>query len=93
MVSRIMIVLRRLAAVLLIFPSFGLDEPGRRDGSAAEREPYARYALSNRGDAARGRAVFEDAKAACSRCHRVKGAGGDAGPTCRTSAASTPAST
>jgi putative heme-binding domain-containing protein len=79
--NRIIILLRRLAAMMLVFPSFGLDEPTRPDGSTAERERYTRYALSNRGDAARGRAVFEDAKgAACSRCHRVKAAGGEVGP-------------
>ena len=51
------------------------------DGAAAERESYARHALANRGDAARGRAVFEDSKgAACARCHRVRGSGGAVGP-------------
>lgn len=51
------------------------------DGPAAEREAYTRHALANRGDAARGRAVFEDAGgAACARCHRVRGSGGDVGP-------------
>ena len=57
------------------------DGPGPQSGPAAEREAYARYALSNRGDAARGRAVFEDAKGAgCVRCHRVRGRGGAIGP-------------
>ncbi len=51
------------------------------DGTAAERAAYERYAMANRGDAARGRAVFEDAKgAACSRCHRVRGSGAEVGP-------------
>ena len=78
---RIIILLRRFAAMLLVFASLGLDEPTRRDRSTGEREQYTRYALSNRGDAAGGRAVFEDAKsAACSRCHRVKGAGSTVGP-------------
>jgi putative heme-binding domain-containing protein len=53
------------------------DEPG----AAVDREVYIRYALDQRGDAARGRAVFFDHKrAACARCHRAKGEGGDIGP-------------
>jgi putative heme-binding domain-containing protein len=48
---------------------------------AAEREAYARFALADRGDAARGRAVFEDARGAgCNRCHRVRGSGAEVGP-------------
>jgi putative heme-binding domain-containing protein len=46
-----------------------------------EREAYARYALSTRGDAARGRAIFFDAaRLGCAQCHRVRGEGGDIGP-------------
>lgn len=49
--------------------------------SAAERVAYARYAMTSRGDAARGRAVFDDAKGpGCVRCHRVRGEGGAIGP-------------
>ena len=56
----------------------GLDGPSE---SAAEREAYARHALKYRGDAAKGKAVFEDTKgASCSRCHRVRGSGGEVGP-------------
>jgi putative heme-binding domain-containing protein len=81
MADRPMIMLGRLAALFVVLPSFGLDEPARRKGLTAEREQYARYALSKRGSVARGRIVFEDAgSAACSRCHRVKGAGSAAGP-------------
>jgi putative heme-binding domain-containing protein len=46
-----------------------------------DREEYIRYALNHAGDAARGRALFFDEKrAACARCHRANGNGGDLGP-------------
>lgn len=43
---------------------------------------YAGFALSNKGDVARGRALFADRKGmACAKCHRVAGDdGGDIGP-------------
>ena len=76
-----MISLQPLTAVLLAFVSVDFDGPAAQPHSAAERESYASYALSTRGDAGRGRAIFEDAKGAgCNRCHRVKGAGGEVGP-------------
>ena len=51
------------------------ERPGRRAGSLRPPCP------ADRGDAARGRAVFEDAKGAgCNRCHRVRGSGGEVGP-------------
>jgi putative heme-binding domain-containing protein len=57
---------------------------GARNGGADQgfdRENYARYALSGRGDAGRGRALFADRKgAACLLCHRVGGEGGEVGP-------------
>ena len=47
----------------------------------ATREEYQRCALTHRGDAGRGRVVFADPKRlACSRCHRVRGEGGEVGP-------------
>jgi putative heme-binding domain-containing protein len=68
-----------LALLALAFPD--LDGPAPASGPDAQRGEYTRYALSNRGDAARGRAVFEDTKvAACNRCHRVRGTGGQVGP-------------
>src|SRR5947209_15581920 len=57
------------------------DGPVPPTGATAEREAYARHAMVNRGDAARGRAIFEDARGAgCNRCHRVRGSGADIGP-------------
>src|SRR5689334_15615949 len=48
---------------------------------AREREAYARLALAGKGDAARGRAVFFDARSAgCASCHRARGEGADVGP-------------
>ena len=73
--------LRWLEPALLALALTASDGPGPQSGPAAEREAYARHALSNRGDAARGRAVFEDEKGAgCVRCHRVRGRGGAIGP-------------
>ena len=59
-----MISLQSLATILLAVASLESDGPVSPPHSAAEREAYARYALSNRGDAARGRAVFDDARGA-----------------------------
>jgi putative heme-binding domain-containing protein len=76
-----MISLRLLVMALLATASLKLDGPVNQAGSTAERESYARFALANRGDAAKGRAVFDDAKAACCiLCHRVRGSGGEVGP-------------
>ncbi len=42
---------------------------------------YARFARIAKGDAARGRALFFDAKRlACAKCHRARGEGSDVGP-------------
>jgi putative heme-binding domain-containing protein len=47
------------------------------------REPpdYAAFALANRGDSKRGKAIFDDPRGVgCIKCHRVNGAGGEGGP-------------
>ncbi len=42
---------------------------------------YSVFALANRGDAGRGRALFHDAMGlGCTKCHRVRGEGGEGGP-------------
>ena len=42
---------------------------------------YAAFALANRGDPVRGRALFDDQRGVgCIKCHRVNGAGGEGGP-------------
>lgn len=62
------------ASFLLIDPRIRSDH----DTSAAE---YARPALSGRGDAKRGRVLFTDAsRLGCTKCHRVRGEGGEVGP-------------
>ena len=73
--------MRPLATTLLALALTAFDGPGPQSGPAAERDAYARHAVSNLGDAARGRAVFDDAqRAGCARCHRVRGRGGEVGP-------------
>ena len=73
--------LRWLEPAMLALALTASDGPRPQSGPAAEREAYARHALSNSGDAARGLAVFEDEKGAgCVRCHRVRGRGGTIGP-------------
>jgi putative heme-binding domain-containing protein len=55
-----------------------LFAPGR-----GRREPgdYSDFALANRGDPKRGRALFDDPLGVgCIKCHRVNGAGGEGGP-------------
>jgi putative heme-binding domain-containing protein len=55
----------------LLVPARGGREPGH----------YAAFALANRGDPGRGRALFRDPRGpGCARCHRVDGEGGDGGP-------------
>jgi putative heme-binding domain-containing protein len=57
------------------------NPPGPPSGSDARREEYARFALATRGEAARGRVVFDDRdEAGCIKCHRVRGMGSDIGP-------------
>ena len=75
--------LRPIAALLAglwwLAPAFAVDD-GPPRGNASPEE-YTRFAVSHRGDAARGRALFADLKrVACIRCHRVRGQGGDIGP-------------
>jgi putative heme-binding domain-containing protein len=73
-----MIGIRPLLLVALTLAGPATDGPA---GSAAERDAYARFAMANRGDAGRGRAIFHDEKgASCIRCHRVRGSGGEVGP-------------
>jgi putative heme-binding domain-containing protein len=76
-----MIAIRPLVMAVLILAGPAADDPAHPAGSAAERDAYARFAMKNRGDAGRGRAVFQDEKGAgCIRCHRVRGSGGEVGP-------------
>jgi putative heme-binding domain-containing protein len=47
----------------------------------SNREEYARFARDHAGDPGHGRSLFMDqARASCSRCHKVRGEGGDIGP-------------
>jgi putative heme-binding domain-containing protein len=65
------------AWLALVLIASGL--PALADGF--DREGYARFALQNGGDPARGRRVFFDPNgAACANCHRAKGEGKDVGP-------------
>jgi putative heme-binding domain-containing protein len=52
----------------------------RRKSSTAEMEKLVQAALTRKGDIDRGRQVFMDAKAQCSRCHRVQDQGERIGP-------------
>ncbi len=68
-----------LAGFSLLAPAIAHDDGPRRGDSSLEE--YSRFAFTHRGDAARGRALFADAKRlVCTRCHRVRGQGGDVGP-------------
>jgi putative heme-binding domain-containing protein len=50
-------------------------------GAAPSPRDYQSWAMTHRGDAARGGALFNNAqRLACSRCHSVDGLGGKAGP-------------
>jgi putative heme-binding domain-containing protein len=77
---------RRPPTLVVISISLWLLPPVRGDshapaGPQTAREEYTRFALAHDGDAGRGRALFADPKRlGCSRCHRVRGEGGEAGP-------------
>ena len=48
---------------------------------ALEPEDYARFALTNRGDAVRGQRIFwDESGVACLKCHAIAGHGGTVGP-------------
>lgn len=52
-----------------------------RDGKPTSDAEYQSYAMTHRGDAARGKSLFFDEQhQACSKCHSVDGKGGKAGP-------------
>ena len=67
---------------------FSVSYPAPRKGklfeaAAKKLDPkaYAEFARKTAGDAARGRALFADAKGvACIKCHRLGGEGGEVGP-------------
>ena len=67
---------------------FSVAVPTARKGALFEAKAkkldpsaYEKHAASNKGDAARGRALFADLKGvACVKCHKVKGEGGEVGP-------------
>jgi putative heme-binding domain-containing protein len=51
------------------------------DSQAAKRQAYEQHALTNAGDAVRGRQLFfDEARTKCASCHTLDGKGGDAGP-------------
>jgi putative heme-binding domain-containing protein len=59
--------------------SFAQTAPGTNRGKSAGE--YQSYAMTHRGDAARGKALFEnDQRLACARCHATDSRGGKAGP-------------
>ena len=65
--------------------AFGKDDQALKgplfEGDAKPVTPaaYATFAARNRGDAGKGRKLFEET-ATCASCHRVKGIGGQIGP-------------
>src|SRR4051794_28703377 len=61
------------------FAALAQTVPGTARGKSAGE--YQSYAMTHRGDAARGKALFEnDQRLACARCHATDGRGGKAGP-------------
>ncbi|MCA9168765.1 MAG: PQQ-dependent sugar dehydrogenase, partial [Planctomycetales bacterium] len=73
-----------LLYVCTLFAGFGLahaDESTAPDELAVLNQQYADYALTHRGDAERGKLVFENQqKAACAKCHSVDGTHQGVGP-------------
>src|SRR5690349_6883160 len=49
-------------------------------GPAADPQQLRDAALTRRGDLAKGKQLFADARCRCAACHKVGGAGGDVGP-------------
>jgi putative heme-binding domain-containing protein len=69
-----------IVAVVFCLVAQGLvrAEPGR--GPVRDKEEYRRVALEQRGNVARGRKLFSDARISCARCHSVDGSGSNVGP-------------
>jgi putative heme-binding domain-containing protein len=62
-------------------PGWRGDGPSQPDPATRARERYRGFALSRRGDAARGQALFANTqRLACAGCHTIDGHGGKAGP-------------
>lgn len=69
------------AAFVLRAPSFTGGPLFSKPSSEADPAAYLSAALSQRGNAARGRELFRDARrTGCLRCHAVAGEGGHVGP-------------
>ena len=65
---------------ILMASRVGAQAPAPTSKGRNPRE-YQSYAMTHRGDAARGKALFNnDQRLACARCHAVDGHGGKAGP-------------
>ncbi len=74
-------VIRGCSLSLLMGILVGLPVALPADRSPTDRERFKNHALSQKGDVDRGRALFSDQeRAACVRCHRVGGKGGEVGP-------------
>jgi putative heme-binding domain-containing protein len=63
---------------LLLAVSCGLSLSAAANPRSVDE--YRRHALRTEGDAARGKELFQDARAACSLCHSVDGSASKAGP-------------
>ena len=69
---------RPLAALLI---GLWLANPSLARGEGPLRMAYAQFALAHQGEPSRGRVLFtESNRLACSKCHRVRGVGGEVGP-------------
>ena len=70
--------------VVVQVPAFGADTQFRlrfrRKSTTAEHERFVQAALAAKGNPDRGRQVFFDAKAQCSKCHRIGNQGERIGP-------------
>jgi putative heme-binding domain-containing protein len=60
---------------------FAVDAGSPQSANSPDSAAHVRYVREHPGDASRGRAIFFDLKrAACARCHRARGQGGEIGP-------------
>src|SRR5829696_9628380 len=70
-----------LLAAIAVVPPAAAQAPASADAKGRNTGEYQSYAMTHRGDAARGAELFRNGqRLACSRCHATDGTGGTAGP-------------
>jgi putative heme-binding domain-containing protein len=71
----------RIAVLAMVGLGWGAGTLPAQEPAGLDRAAYTAFALEHKGDAARGRVLYENgARSLCSQCHTLDGSGGKAGP-------------